>query len=375
MIPDCRGEFMNSDDSKDTGENIRKLARELDEMYRKRQEYLDEYFPTDIPNKVCHHAFIQGIKFENSFKPKLHDFIPLMKCGDEELFVWTHTKDSYTALVSKVSNDVKDKNFWKNIGTVIQLAYSFSRDFEHTMDMEYKWCYYFDSNKTMSEQKFYDSGDLDRNCLLNGTILKLTDIYIISQFIELLLRDDKVYTAMSHFYASMKTHYCCLICELDRYSYKKHQSHEPEFWEQANVISDYEAAIVQACRCVEALIGKPPKKENRNRLLEHKQRWINQIGINPDDMFTKGETTYIDFYYKLFDLRNASAHSYGTIPFERERKQAVDAQCFASLLLGGYVTKNVLSEEIVREKLSINQKLIEKVDETMSTSKVYQVEE
>jgi hypothetical protein len=372
---------MNSDDSKDNdfwGEFERKLAeglRELDDMYRNRQAYLDEYFPTDIPNNVCNHAFIQGIKFENSFKPKVHDFVPLMKCGDEELFLWTHTKDSFTALVSRVSKNVKDKNFWKNIRTVIQLAYSYSRDFENTMDMEYKWCYYFDSNKSISEQEIYDCGDFDRNSLLNGTILKLTDLYFISPIIELLLRDDKAYTAMSNFYASMKTHYCCLICELDRYPYKMHSSHEPEFWEQANVISDYEAAIVQACRCVEALIGKPTKKENRNRLLEHKQKWINHIGINPDDKFTKGETTYMDFYYKLFDLRNAAAHSYGTIPFELERKQAVDAQCFASLLLDGYVAKNVLSEEIVIGKLSINQKLIEKVDETMSTPKTYQADE
>lgn len=124
-------------------------------------------------------------------------------------------------------------------------------------------------------------------------------------------------------------------------------------------------------RCVEALIGKPPKKVNTNRLLEHKQKWLNQIGINLDDKFTKGETTYMDFYYNLFELRNAAAHSYGTITFELERKQTVAAQCFSSLLLDGYVVKNVLSKEIVIGKLTINQKLIEK----MSTPKTYQVDE
>ncbi|MFJ7891378.1 hypothetical protein ACIQYL_25450 [Lysinibacillus xylanilyticus] len=372
---------MNNADSKDNDfmdefkKVLAKGLEEFNEAYRNHQAYLDEYFPTDIPNKVCNHAFIEGIKFENSFKPKVHDFFPLMKCGDEELFLWTHTKDSYTALVSRVSDNVKDKNFWKNIGTVIQLAYSYSRDFEDTMELDYKWCYYFDPNISISEQEIYDCDDSDRYSLLNGTILKLTDLYFISPIIELVLRDDKAYTAMSNYYASMKTHYCCLICELGRHPYKKHPSHEPKFWEQANVISDYEAAIVQACRCVEALIGKPPNKENRNRFLEHKQKWLNQLGINPDDEFTKGETTYIDFYYKLFDLRNAAAHSYGTIPFELERKQAVEAQCFASLLLDGYVAKNVLSNEIVIGKLSINQKLIEKVDETMSTPETYQVDE
>ncbi|WP_404456872.1 hypothetical protein LG329_19630 (plasmid) [Virgibacillus necropolis] len=369
---------MNSDDNKDNSfwaKFTSELAIGLDEMYKKRQAYLDEYYPNDIPNNVCNHAFIQGIKFENSYKPNVHDFVPLMKCDDEELFLWTHTKDSYTALVSRVSKNVKDRNFWKNIGTVIQLAYSYSREFEHTLELEYRWCYYFDSNKLISEQEIYDCDDAERYSLLNGTILKLNDLYLISPIIELLLRDDKAFTAVSTFYASMNSHYCCLMCELGRYPYKKHLSHEPEFWEQANLISDYEAAIVQACRCVEALIGKPPKKENRNRLLEHKQKWINQIGINPDDTFPKSETTYIDFYYNLFALRNDAAHSYGTIPFELERKQTVNAQCFASLILDGYVTKNVLLEEIVIGKLNINQKLIEKVDETMSTPKTYQVDE
>lgn len=371
------GEFMDNKDSKsnDFGVDVKEISRILAEHYRKRQAFLDKYYPTDIPNDVCNYAFIQGIKFENSFKPKVNDFVPFMICGDEELFLWTHKKDTYTALISKVSGDVKKRNFWKNIGTLIQLAYSYSRDFEHTMDLEYKWCYYFDPNKSIFEQEIYNCSDLERHSLLNGTILKVTELYHISPLIELLLRDDRAFTAMSNFYASMKTHYCCLICELDRYPYKKHPSHEPELWEQANVISDYETAIVQACRCVEALIGKPPKKENKSRFLEHKQKWIDQFGINPDDDFPKGKTTYIEFYYKLFELRNAAAHSYGTIPFDLERKQAVDAQCFASLILDGYVKKNVLTEEIVIEKLNINQNILGRVDETMSTIRTYEVDE
>lgn len=355
-----------------TLEEIVNVALEKD---KERREFLNKYYPINIPNNVCNHAFIQGVKFENSFMPRVHDFVPLMKYGDEELFLWTHTKNKDTAIVSKVSEEVKNKNFWKNIGTVIQLAYSYSRDFEHTMDIEFKWCYYYDNNKSLDEQEIYDCTDLDRISLLNGTILKLTDLYLLSPLVELLLRDDKVYTAISTFYASMKIHYCCLICELDRYPFKKHSSHEPELWEQANVISDYETAIVQACRCVEALLGKPPKKENRNRLLQHKQKWINELGINPDDNFNKGEMTYIDFYYYLFELRNSAAHSFGTIPFDLERKQAVDSQCFASLLLDGYVNNKVLTKEKTIIELSINLDIIDRVQEDMSTSRTYESEE
>jgi hypothetical protein len=365
----------NNNKENDIKENISELANLYFEAYKEKQAYLEKYYPTDIPNDVCNHAFVQGIKFENSFKPRVHDFIPFMKYGDEELFLWTHTKDKDTGLVSRVSKTVKEKNFWKNIGTVTQLAYSYTREFEHTMDIEYKWCYYFDQNKPLNEQEIYDCSELERLSLQNGTILKLTDFYLLARIIELLLRDDKLYTAMSTFYASMKTHYCCLICELERHPYRMHPSHEPKLWEQANVISEYETAIVQACRCVEAFLGKPPKKDNKNRLLQHKQKWIDELGINPDDHFKKGDSTYIDFYYDLFQLRNAAAHSFGTIPFDLKRKQAINAQCFASLLLDGYLMKNIISEEKAIVELSINRDIINKVDENMSTSKTYNSEQ
>ncbi|MBT2283624.1 hypothetical protein J7E78_08765 [Paenibacillus polymyxa] len=353
--------------NKEMEKKLDNLTQLFLEQYRDQQEYLNKYYPTDIPNDLCNHAFIQGIKFENSFSPKVYDFVQIMKCDDEELFIWTHSKDTDTALVSMVSSNVKNKNFWKNIGVVIQLAYSYSRDFEHTMDLKYRWCYYFNPNKSLYEHELFR--DSDKFGLLNGTILKLTELCDLSPVMELLLRDDKAFTAMSIFYSSMKIHYCCLICELEKYPFRKHASHEPDIWEQANVISVYETAIVQACRCVEALIGKPPNKEKKGRFSEHKQMWVDQFGINPEDLYQKSGTTYIDFYYYLFELRNTAAHSYGTIPFGLERKQAVDAQCFASLLLDGYVMKHVIQEKEAIKKLSINQSIIEKVNETMNTSK------
>ncbi|MCM3112810.1 hypothetical protein [Lederbergia lenta] len=85
---------MDNKDSKDFGFDTMKLSRILDEHYRKRQAFLDEFYPIDIPNDVCNYAFIQGIKFENSFKPKVNDYVPIMICGDEELFLWTHKKDT-----------------------------------------------------------------------------------------------------------------------------------------------------------------------------------------------------------------------------------------------------------------------------------------
>lgn len=361
-----------SNDSVDINKNLRELTQQYFETLMKQQEVREKNFPIDIPNEVCNYAFIQGVKFENSFMPRVHDFLPFMKCGDEELYIWTHTKNKDTALVSKVSKSVKGKKFWKNIGNIIQLSYSYTRQFEHTMDIEYKWCYYFEPSESLEDHVIYDCSDIDKYSLLNGTILKLSEFYLLSRLIELLWRDDKAYTAMSTFYASMQTHYCCLICELGMYPYKKHPSHEPELWEQAGAIAKYETAIVQACRCVEALIGKPPNKENRSRLLQHKDKWINELGINPDDNFIKGKKTYLEFYYYLFELRNSAAHSYGTIPFDLERKQAIDSQCFASLLLDGYVMKNVVLEDEAIKTLHMNRDIINRVNETMTTSRTYE---
>lgn len=358
---------MNGEDNKET----QKMAEQMHRMYKERETYSANDYPTDIPNDVCKYAFLKGAQFENSFMPRVHDFVPFMKCGDEELYLWTHTKNKNTVLVSRVSTAVKDKNIWKNVGIIIQLAYAYTGCFEHTMDIEYKWFYYFDPIRTLGEQEIYSCRGIDKLGLQYGTILKLTDFLVIARLIELLLRDDKAFTAMNTLNASMKAHYCCLLCELERYPYKKHPSHEPDLWERASVISGYETAIIQACRCVEALIGKPPKRDNRSRLLEHKKKWIDELGIDADGSFAKGEMTYIDFYYDLFARRNTAAHSFGTIPFELERRQAVNAQCFASLLLDGYVRENVLSEEKALEAVSVNRDIIDRVHETMSTSGTY----
>ncbi|KAI3349500.1 hypothetical protein FDB55_09085 [Clostridium botulinum] len=74
-------------DSVDFNDDLRELAKQYYEILNKQQEVRDKNFPIGIPNEVCNHAFIQGVKFENSFMPRVHDFIPFMKCGDEELYI------------------------------------------------------------------------------------------------------------------------------------------------------------------------------------------------------------------------------------------------------------------------------------------------
>lgn len=100
----------------------------------------------------------------------------------------------------------------------------------------------------------------------------------------------------------------------------------------------------------------------------HKHHWLKTIGVNPDDIFGKVQMSYLDYYYKLFfDLRNPSAHSYGNVHYALLRKQAVEAQCFAAIIVREYIRTNILDEEQAIDSLNFNRDLLARVSENMST--------
>ena len=78
--------------------------------------------------------------------------------------------------------------------------------------------------------------------------------------------------------------------------------------------------------------------------------------------------SYWDFYLKLFDdLRNPSAHSYGNIHFDLERKHTIDAQCFAALILQGYIGKNMMEFDKAINILNFDKNLLSRVQLETST--------
>lgn len=130
-----------------------------------------------------------------------------------------------------------------------------------------------------------------------------------------------------------------------------------------------ESAIVQACRCAEAILGEPPNTSNKSRVITHKKKWGDAVGLDPDEIFDRTKTSYWEFYLKLFkDLRNPSAHSYGNIHFELERKHTIDSQCFAALIIRGYVEQNKKSIDKSLRILKFNEKLLNQVGLNISTS-------
>lgn len=352
------------------GDEFRKVIKDWVDYQIEKQAELEKKYPPNPPNDVCKNAYLKGLLIENSFNPKVGEMNVLFETEYEKLFVWTHDKDENSAIVINVDLKVKDIPFWKNAGSVIWMVMQYADAFEGISSdwYEYRWIYYFDSDKNLSEQVFNNLAQFDEIYLKSGRIIKATDIGNLAPEIELMLRDDKAYTALMMLCNSFSQHYICLICELSSHPYHDHLSEEPEIWEHAAIIPNMEAAIVQACRSVEGILGEPPNSKKQTAVFRHKEKWIDLTGIDPDSIFEKANISYFDFYYKLFfDLRNPSAHSYGNIHYELEKAKTVQAQCFAAIIVRDYFHKHVLDLNEAQKTLNFNLNLLERVSDNMST--------
>ena len=321
------------------------------------QSKLVKKYPPNPPNDVCKTAYVKGLLIENSFGPKVGEINELFETEYEKLFVWTHDKNENSSIVIDVDLAVKDTPFWKNIGSVIWMAMQYAYAFEGISSdwFEYRWIHYFNPDKNLSEQAFFNLEQFDELYLKSGRIIKATDIGNLAPEIEFMLRDDKAYTALMMLCNSFLQHYICLICELSKYPYHDHLSEEPEIWEHAAIIPNMEAAIVQACRSVEGILGEPPNSKKQTSVIKHKEKWRELTGIDPDSIFEKANMSYWDFYYKLFfDLRNPSAHSYGNINYKLEKSKTVQAQCFAAIVVRDYFHNHILDLGEAQKKLNFN---------------------
>ena len=95
----------------------------------KREEYLIR-FPLDVPNQIGHSAFIRGISFENSSDPSVGEYYFLFETEYEKLYIWTHTRNRSSALISDIDISIKNNNFWKTAGSLIYLSLAYDSAFE-----------------------------------------------------------------------------------------------------------------------------------------------------------------------------------------------------------------------------------------------------
>ena len=353
-----------------TMNELRKNIEEYLDSLKVKNDELKKKYPSNPPNDVCKNAYIKGLRIENSFEPQVGEINELFETEYEKIFVWTHDKNENSSIIIEVNSTVKEIPFWKNIAGVIWMAMKYTTDFEgiSSNQFEYKWIYYFDPNKKLFEQVFGNLDQFDEMYLKNGIIKKATDIANLAPEIELMIRDDKAYTALMLLSNSFIQHYICLNCELSSYPYHDHLSEEPEIWEHAAIIPNMEAAIVQACRSVEGLLGEPPNSKKQSAVIKHKNKWKELVDINPDDTFEKAKMSYWDFYYKLFfGLRNPSAHSYGNINYKLEKAKTVQAQCFSAIIVQAYFRKHTLHSDEAQRKLKFNFDLLARVNEDRNT--------
>jgi hypothetical protein len=273
-------------------------------------------------------------------------------------------------VVSEVKTDMKKVEFWKTMGHVLNLSRHYYSFFEtvDNMEVNYYWIYYFNPNKSLDEAVRNGNQKFEKLDLQFGFIKKATEIEKMAPLIDLLLIDNTCYTSLSLLVSSFQLHSCSIKCELGLTQKKTCPSHEPELWEHGWYIQNMEAAIVQSCRCVEAILGEPPKSKKLKKVIDYKERLKRVININPDDEFKKANRSYLDFYYFLIDsLRNPSAHSFGNIHFDLKRKNTIEAQCFAALILNSYIEKHTKEINEASKQLFFNQELLIRVSKDMTT--------
>lgn len=357
-----------------------------DEMKKAWDEYIEsidkinkeiaDKYPLDIPNKASNKAVITGVFIENSFHPKLGECIDFFRVDDERVYVWTHKENEYSVLLIEVDENVKSKKCWVTLASIMELSHCLWTSFERKLSDDrfaYNWIYYFNPHINIENSTFYGMriggpSSLELMKFSSGMVLKATEIAEMAHIIELLYRDEKAYTATANLNLSFYLHYCCLICETSSRPYHDHLAEEPELWEHVSVIPDMEAAIVQACRAAEAILGEPPNSEKKTKVFAFKEKWKKLLGFDADSVFDKAEKSYFDFYYELFfDLRNPSAHSHGDVHYDLLKKSTVAAQCFASKILFEYINAHALDNIVACEKLHFNNELLSRVSEEMST--------
>jgi hypothetical protein len=316
-------------------------------------------YPCEPPNPSCNHAILKGVLLSNESGFKTHDFTPLFELPGEAVSIWTHSRNAYSCLVSKVTEDVHSQVIWRNAGTLIYLAMGLKSSFEHIQEIDYEWIYDFDPNLHVGDCKFMNLDSFDR---FSGSINKVRELADLAPLIELLLRDEQFFVATQNLFASFNNHWFCVICALSPMTHQTHPNDEQPIWQFANSIPMMEAAIVQATRSVEAILGKPGKK--RERALD---RWAAAIPLDPNDNFGLKSVSLFNYYYELFGVRGDAAHSLGKLSVGMSRQLTIEAQCFASEVHQSYFRKNCLPADDAMNALKFNRPLVEVEPENWST--------
>lgn len=275
-----------------------------------------------------------------------NEFRYLCTVGNEELFLWCLDQNGQCHLCSKPNLvNIGQKPYWKTAAALFQLSIAYAYRFEAIsvpISFDYMWISSFDPQKKVTKKQIQQALAPEMSIQFHSGLSITIEFFLkLVKLAELLDKSDKLYTALSTLYSSFEQHYCCLHCELELSNiYHEHKANELPIWQQVAEIPKLELAVIQACRAAEAILGEPPKREDSGKILKFVNKWSDTIGWDPKESFEKAGKTYLDFYYELFfSLRNPSAHSRGNVHYDLERTRTATAQCFAYLIVEGYLKR------------------------------------
>jgi len=337
----------------DDDEKLIELIREFNQRWAEISSKIAEEYPLDVPNDKCKHAFLKGLALDNQTwisgspvsLPSKGDVVPLCRVGAEEVSVWTEDRDHYSVFLVKSDPDRIPAQLWKTAASIMSVLIALTSAMESIPKVEYAWIYDFAPKKAIQEQELLD--DNDRFTPGNRVIHRLDHWFESAPVMELLERDEKFFVAAQLLTQSFREHWFCLECAMRPPQSRTHNHAEPDPWSLVSEMPAMESAIVSATRAAEGLLGQPGKTD---RL---RTRWTDATTVDPDAHFLWANKTYIEYYkLDLFDVRNDSAHSYGTISAGLTRARAIAAQTFAHEIVLGRYKKLALSTKEAQERLS-----------------------
>jgi len=314
------------------------------------------------PTETYRYALLSGITFSNKIGLSDHSFIPFFKLGEEKAFHRKAEKSSsLNYLIIEIGTTVKNENLWKTLSTILEFSLSNYCWFEYKDECDYHWIKNFDPKLETRELEFLYDSDLCEHHMyssrFSGTVKATSFIKKHAPFIELLYRDELFYVMWMNLYSAFKNHDFCMICAYEKEGYEMHPNHEIPIWQRAQAIPAMEIGIVQSARAVETILGKPGKREIKSKFERVLTRWRKAVDIDPYDKFYVGKSSYINYYYKMFNIRGTAAHSLGSLPYELRRNLTIEAQSFAFEIMRSYLRKNKLNESEASSKLNLNDKL------------------
>lgn len=362
----------------------KKLANDLLDKYveiiQNQRHLYEKNYESNPPNLNCKYAVIFGILVENatyeydySLKNEIYcsstrvgngfskTLTNLFEFAFEKVYIWTYNKSYRTSMILvNVDVSVKQEKWWKTLSFCLYLAFSLYFSFKNIPETGYNWIYYFDKKLKPEKQKFLDEDHLAVGTF-NGIIVNPDYFASISPILELLLRDERFFSATRNLVSSFENHKFDLIHTFETEKKSNHSNSEPSIWENVALISKMESSILQATRSCEGILGAPGG--NKERV---KERWIKELNILPNSPFVNANKPYIEYYSDyMFKIRAGSAHinsrNLANFPYELSREITIQAQIFAYEIVKDYYEKNRLTHKEALISLKFNQELLSPV--------------